>query len=394
MIKNKKLLLVGGGYADIPLIISAKKLGYYVITTGNRPDDLGHCYSDEYRNCDFSDCEAILALAKKLNISAICPCCNDFSALSAAYTADRLGLPGHDSYQTATIIHHKDKFREFAGVNNIPSPRAMGFSDLGEAINSIEALSFPSIIKPVDLTGGKGISVVNNKREALVAIKKAFAISKAKRIVSEEYICGSRHGFSSLIYKGKVSFYFCDNEHYYLNPYLVSAASTPSTISDTVKQKLCFETERIASLLSLKDGIFHVQFILKNNEPEIIEICRRPPGDLYIKLVEYATGIDYPNLILKGFTGMNCSEIMHSDSKRFITRHCIMSAKQGKLQNITFDKSVQKNIIHKFMWWKKGDIITDYLTAKFGIVFLEFQSMEEMLNKTKLLNELIKVQVE
>ena len=98
---KKKLLIAGGGYADIPLILSAKKLGYYVITSGNRPNELGHKYSDEYKKADFSDPDAIFNLSKDLKVSAICACCNDFSALSAAYAAEKLGLPGHDPYRVA-----------------------------------------------------------------------------------------------------------------------------------------------------------------------------------------------------------------------------------------------------------------------------------------------------
>ena len=66
LMKNakNKLLVVGGGYAEIPLVLSAKKLGYHVITSGNRPAELGHRYSDEYQCADFSDPEAILYLAK------------------------------------------------------------------------------------------------------------------------------------------------------------------------------------------------------------------------------------------------------------------------------------------------------------------------------------------
>jgi len=120
------LLIVGGGYADIPLILSAKKLGYHVITTGNRPNELGHLYSDEYHQADFSDIEAILTLSEQLKISAICACCNDFSALSSAYVAEKLGRPGHDSYETAKIIHHKDLYRQFALKHGISSPIAMG----------------------------------------------------------------------------------------------------------------------------------------------------------------------------------------------------------------------------------------------------------------------------
>lgn len=388
-----KFLLVGGGYADIPLILSAKNLGYSVITTGNRPKDLGHAYADEYYNVDFSDCEAVYKLAKSLNVSAICPCCNDFSALSAAYAAEKMGLPGHDSYETAQIIHHKDRFRMFVMANNIPSPQAVGFGNQQEALANMESFSLPVIVKPVDLTGGKGISVVNSIQEAYPAIKKAFRISKAKRIVVEEYVTGSRHGFSTFLYKGKVRFYFSDNEHYYLNPYMVSAASAPSIVDKSVEDNLCLQAEKIASLLSLQDGIFHIQYILKENQPIIVEICRRPPGDLYIKLVEYVTGVDYSHWIIQAFAGIDCKVLRHSSPKRFITRHCIMSATSGKVKDIIFDSSIEKNIIEKFMWWNKGDVITDVMTDKFGIVFLEFISMEEMMTKTKVLNELIKVHV-
>ncbi|WP_054692573.1 hypothetical protein [Syntrophomonas palmitatica] len=63
------------------------------------------------------------------------------------------------------------------------------------------------------------------------------------------------------------------------------------------------------------------------------------------------------------------------------------------MKDITFETSIKKNIIEKFIWGKKGDIIDDVMTAKFGIVFLEFASMEEMMTKTEVMNELIRVQV-
>ena len=39
---QKKLLLLGGSHAEIPLIQAAHELGWYVITTGNNRDGLGH----------------------------------------------------------------------------------------------------------------------------------------------------------------------------------------------------------------------------------------------------------------------------------------------------------------------------------------------------------------
>ena len=175
MISSKKNLLVaGGGYADIPLILSAKQLGYYVISSGNRSDELGHRYSDEYQPADFSDPEAILHLAKQLKVSAICACCNDFSALSTAYAAEQLGLPGHDPYSTSQIIHYKDLYRQFAMKHGIATPRAMGFVNKNDALVSLALFSFPVIIKPVDLTGGKGISTIREWMRRKRELKRPF----------------------------------------------------------------------------------------------------------------------------------------------------------------------------------------------------------------------------
>ena len=391
---KKRLLIAGGGYADIPLILSAKKLGYHVITSGNRPEELGHQYSDEYQGADFSDPKAILHLAKRLKISAICACCNDFSALSAAYAAEHLGLPGHDPYRVSQIIHHKDQYRQFALTHGITTPKAMGFTNKKDALSRINSFPFPVIVKPVDLTGGKGISTVNGIGEAKTAIEKAFAISRTKRIVVEEFVVGSRHGFSAFLVNGRIVFFFSDNEHYFLNPYLVSAASVPSIASPIAEQRLCAESEKIASLLSLKTGIFHIQYILRGEQPVIIEICRRAPGDLYIKLVEHATGVDYPAWIVKASAGLDCSGLVHVEPKGFFTRHCVMSATLGKIRDIIFDADIEKLIIDRFMWWKKGDPVSDVMTSKFGIVFLKFQSQEEMMKKTDHMQELIRVVME
>jgi len=394
--KNKKikLLIAGGGYADIPLILSAKKLGYHVITSGNRPDELGHRYSDEYQKADFSDPEIILSLAKHLKVSAICACCNDFSALSTAYAAEKLGLPGHDPFNVSQLIHHKDLYRQFAIENGISSPKAIGFDNKKDALDKIDSFKLPFIVKPVDLTGGKGVSTVNTKKEIETAINKAFETSKTKRIVVEEFVVGSRHGFSAFLVDGRIVFFFSDNEHYFLNPYLVSAASVPSIVSPIVEQKLCAESEKIASLLYLKTGIFHIQYILRGEEPIIIEICRRAPGDLYIKLVEHATGVDYPSWIVKSSAGMDCSDLTQVEPKGFFTRHCIMSATPGKVKDIIYDADIENNVIDQFLWWKKGDPVTDVMTSKFGIVFLQFRSQDEMMEKTERMQELIRVVTE
>jgi biotin carboxylase len=392
--KSARMLVAGGGYADIPLILAARKLGYYVITSGNRPDELGHRYSDEYRQADYSDPDAILELARSLGVAALCACCNDFSALSCAYAAEKLGLPGHDPFETAQLVHHKDRYREFALRNGIPAPRAVGVRSVEEGLAAIAAFDYPLIVKPVDMTGGKGISTIRDKGQARGAIDKAMGVSRAKRVVIEEYLEGSRHGFSAFLRDGRVAFHFSDNEHYYLNPYLVSAASAPGLVSDAVVSQLCQWSEQIAALLSLKTGIFHIQYILHNGRPIIIEICRRAPGDLYIRLVHIATGVDYAEWIVRASAGKECGELKHIEPKGFFTRHCVMPSHGGTVRDVVFDPTLERMIVEKFMWWERGDKVTDVLTTKLGIVLLRFDSEGEMLSVTERLPDLIRCEMD
>lgn len=404
---NKKILLLGGGHAEIPLIQAAHELGWYVITTGNAREGLGHPYADKNVFADFSDKDAMLELAKSEGVQAVCSGCNDFALLSTVYVCEKLGLPGHDSYATSLKIHHKDKYRALATRLGIPTPRALVVRSAADFETAIAQLTFPIIVKPVDLTGGKGIHRAANADEAREAYKDACSRTRQDHIVVEEFVQGSNHGFSAMLVKGKVAFAFSDNEQYYINKYMVSGANSPSTSSDKTLAMLREYSERIAQELHLVDGILHIQYIERaDGTPIIIEICRRPPGDLYIKFVKYATGVDYPKFIVQAETGEDISSIADVPTQGFWLRHCIMADCQageqtatgdickGIVRDVTFAPEIQGNIVEKFLWYKPGEVITDKLTYKAGIVFFKFDTLAEMQDKTARMTELAKFLIE
>ena len=405
---KKKMLLLGGSHAEIPLIQAAQALGWYVITTGNNRDGLGHPYADKTVFADFSDKDAMFKLAKSEDVQAVCSGCNDFALLSTVYVCEKLGLPGHDSYTTSLEIHHKDKYRALATRLGIPTPRAITVSVTGTGFAAdncanfdaaIANLTFPIIVKPVDLTGGKGIHRAANPEEAREAYKDACSRTRQDHILVEEFVQGTHHGFSAMLVKGKVAFAFSDNEQYFVNKYLVSGANSPSTSGSETLAKLRDYSERIARELHLVDGILHIQYIEKpDGTPVIIEICRRPPGDLYIKFVKYATGIDYPKFIVMAETGEDISGIADVPTQGYWLRHCIMAgpdiANGSTVRDVTFAPEIQGNIVEKFLWYKPGERIADRLTYKAGIVFFKFRSPEEMENKTARMTNLAHIVVE
>ena len=406
---SNKLLLLGGSHAEIPLIKAAQALGWFVITTGNNRDGLGHPYADKTVFADFSDKDTMLELARAENVQAVCSGCNDFALLSTVYVCEKLGLPGHDSYATSLEIHHKDKYRALATRLGIPTPRAMvvhneqefeaAISGANSAGIKSAGLAFPIIVKPVDLTGGKGIHRAANIEEARAAYTDAAGRTREDHVVVEEFVQGTNHGFSAMLVKGKVAFAFSDNEQYFVNKYMVSGANSPSTTSAAGLAKLRDYSERIARELHLVDGILHIQYIEKaDGTPVIIEICRRPPGDLYIKFVQYATGVDYPKFIIMAETGMDISAIPDVPTQGYWLRHCVMAGPDVKnrstVREVVFAPEIQENIVEKFLWYKPGETITDTLHYKAGIVFFKFGSLAEMQGKTARMTDLVKIAVE
>ena len=164
MSANKwKVLLLCGSHNDMGLIRALRKLGAYIIMTGNICNLPGQKYADKYIQADYSDKELILNIAKDYEIDAICQCCNDFGVYTASYVAEKLNLPGYDSYETTITLHNKNRFKIFTEKNNIISPKSKIFKKKKEALNYIKDIKYPVIIKPADASAGNGITKINNK---------------------------------------------------------------------------------------------------------------------------------------------------------------------------------------------------------------------------------------
>jgi biotin carboxylase len=391
--KKLKLLILNGSHSEIPLIQAGKKLGFHLITTGNEPSLTGHKFACEYHEADYSDKEKILQLAKQLDIDRICSCANDFGIITAAYVAEKMKLPGHDSLEVTELLHHKDSFKRFALENNLPTPYADCFDTREAALGAVNKFSLPVIIKPIDLSGGKGISTVSNITEYEAGIVKAFKSSREKRIVVEDFFSGTQHSFSTFVVNQKVVFYFSDNEYSFLNPYFVSYSAAPATNADLFAQTLIDAVETTAEKLRLADGVFHIQYLANETTAQIIDITRRCSGDLYPYPVNHSTGIDWAEWIVRAEAGLSCADFPKVSQSGFCGRFCVMSERSGKIKTVTIDDSIRKHIYDEIFWWKTGDEIHDFLTQKAGILFLRFDTMEEMLDITSQLTRLVRIEL-
>ena len=391
----RNVLITGGSHAEIPLIDALHALGYTVISTGLNRDGLGHKIADIYEPADYSDRTEMLRLAEKYAVSGVISGCNDFAYLSAAFVAEQLGLRGYDPLSVAARIHHKDSFRALQKECGIRCPEYAQCGSAEDLSDLKEAFALPVVAKPVDLTGGKGVKVCHTWEEVEKQYSEIEKVTRASRMILEEYIEGENHGTSMLLKDGKVVFSFFDNEEYFLNKYLVSGAYSPSDLTEAQKTDVIMQVEALSQRTALCDGLFHCQLIVRNDGlPYLIDPCRRAPGDLYVQLVSYAAGIDYPMAIVKGQLGLSMdAELAFARTNRCIARECMMAETNGRIRRIRMDPAYESHVIDQMQWLYPGDRIDNYLTEKAGIVFFEFPNAEELRGHMKTLYDHMKIEM-
>ena len=204
--RQKKLMLLGGLRYLLPVIEEAHKLGAYVITADYLPNNIAHKYSDEYCNVSIVDKDAVLEAAQRLQIDGILSFAVDPGVVTAAYVAEKMGLPFQCSYNTAKILQDKSLFRKFLTDNGFNCPHAKGYSCINDALNDIDFFEWPVIVKPVDSAGSKGVSKVENPEDLESAIEYALGASISKHFIIEDFLekDGYSVGLESFVLEGKL----------------------------------------------------------------------------------------------------------------------------------------------------------------------------------------------
>jgi biotin carboxylase len=362
----KKILILGGSHRDIPLIKASQELGYFVITLGNKDYYLGHNYSNKGYKINFNDLTAVKKIIKEDKIDYILPGCGEESYLNTVKLAEELGIGNFDTFETASLVHNKWKFKEFCLNNDISTPNGKFYIDDNELID----LDFPMVVKPTNLSGGRGVEIVKTKEELKNSLKEAKKVSN--EIFLEEFIEGKLIAYSIFLQNQEIIYGFTGEDRTFLNKYLITTAF-PCEIKAETLEKMKYDIEKLAKLLNLVDGMFHLQILIKDDIPYIIDVTRRIPGDLYPYLIEFCDGVEYSKAVVKAYTTGKINDEFKEKLKKqkFVIRHCIMPSRNGIYKKIVIDKFYKENIIDKYILVEEKYIIKDYLLTQIAIFFIE-----------------------
>ena len=258
----KKLLILGAMEMHVPLILRAKELGLYVITCDYIPENPGHKLADEAYYDSTTDLDAVLKLAERLKVDGIMTYNSDPAAPTAAYVAEKLGLPGNP-YEAVKIMSEKNLFRDFLYKNGLNVPKFGNFSDSEDVVKHLSEFSLPVIIKPVDSSGSKGVTVVYDNEKVKEAVESALSKSRCKKFIVEEYIepIGRQLHGDGFIENGKVTFLYLGDHHFdsSINNLVPYSTTYPTEHSKEVVDECRNQIQQFISKVGFKNGGFNVE---------------------------------------------------------------------------------------------------------------------------------------
>ena len=371
----------------MPVIESAHKLGYYIITCDYIPDNIAHKYSDKYINASIIDKEAILKIAKDEKIDGIMSFAVDPGVVTAAYVAEQLNLPHSGSYKSISILQNKHLFRKFLEDNGFNVPKSKGYSNYIDALNDKDYFTWPIIVKPVDSAGSKGVTRVDSIEELEKAVEFALNNSLSKQIIIEEFI--KKQGCSSdtdcFSVNGELKFVSFSAQRFdenAPNPYTPSAYSWPSTMTEFQEKELSNDIQRLLKLLNMKTSIYNVETrIGKNGKPYIMEVSPRGGGNRLAEMLRFATGVDMIENAVRASVGDEIIGIEQKPYNGHWAEIILHSEKEGKFVKLEIEKEIkEKNLFQEDLWVGVGDQINSFNGANdaIGTLVLKFETKEEL----------------
>lgn len=395
----KKVLMLGAAMQQIPAIQRAIDLGYYVITCDYLPENPGHKLAHESYDVSTTDLKGVLDLAQKLQIDGIVAYASDPAAPTAAYVAEKMGIPGQP-YQSVEILTQKDLFRRFLSDHGFNSPKACGYTTYKDALKEIDQFRFPVMVKPVDSSGSKGVVKIYNKDELKDAVEEALSYSRGKRFIVEEFIVKkgyqvSGDGFSV---DGKLVFTSYGNELYSGNgtrEYVALGEFWPSLLTPEQKSKVDNELQKLISALGMRTGAYNIEVILdENDDVYILELGPRNGGSYIPQLIQYATGVDLIEYTLKAAVGEDCSSLKMAESHGCFSNYMILSKKSGVFKKLWFDPEFEKNsLLGVYCTYNPGDVVTAYQNTShsLGTILFSAASLAEICEITNHIEKYYKV---
>lgn len=331
--EGKKLAIIGASYLQEPLVLKARELGIETHVFAWENGAVAKDKADFFYPISIIDKEEILIECQRIGIDGITSVASDVAVETVNYVAEVLGLIGNSN---DCSIKSRDKFEMRRALSSV-GLNVINYQIIDSLDDSIE-LDFPFMVKAVDRSGSRGVSLVNNLSEFEDAFAEAYEVSFSKKVLIEEYFEGLQFSLEAITENG-VHYLVAVTAEYFTGPpnFVEIGSFIPAPLSNKQIYLLKDTVFKALDAVGLREGASHTEIRLNDRgETQIIEIGARMGGDYRDLMVFHALGYDFLKNVIKNSLGMNIQKPIqiHNNKKVSLVRYCTRNADYRIIEEI------------------------------------------------------------
>jgi len=308
------LLLPSATYRAPDFLDAARALDVEVVVASEQRQTLAGAMGDRALHLELSDpgaaAEAIVALARRAPLDAVVAV-DDQGVLVAAEASARLGLPAN---APAAVAATRDKtlMRRALAEAGVPQPayRVVGPED--DVVAAASELGFPCVVKPVSLSGSRGVIRVDDPAAAGAAATRVRHIlddadeDAAGPLLVERFVAGDEVALEGLLRGGRLDVLTVFDKPdpldgpYFEETIYVTPSRKPAAALDTIAAR----TADAIVALDLREGPIHAELRVSGDEVFVLEVAARSIGGLCSRALRFGAGVRLEELILRHALGL------------------------------------------------------------------------------------------
>ena len=259
--------------------------------------------------------DRIVRLAARKPLDAVVAV-DDEGVLVAALAGERLGL-AHNPPDAAARSRDKAAMRRALEDAGVPQPEFRMAGPDAEVAGLAAEVGLPCVVKPVSLSGSRGVIRADDHEAAVVAAKRVRTIladagdDPEAPLLVERYIPGDEVAVEGLLRGGTFEpLAVFDKPDPLEGPYFEETIYvTPSRLPPQTLDAIVRMTAETAGALELVEGPIHAELRIDGRRAWVLELAARSIGGLCSRSLRFGVGVTLEEVILRHALGVPIDDL-------------------------------------------------------------------------------------
>ncbi|SEN75539.1 ATP-grasp domain-containing protein [Nonomuraea pusilla] len=357
------LAVLGGADGAISTCQAASRLGVRTICVDLRADAPAVAHADEFLNVSTRDLPRLVrALAARGDLAGVVSPASDVNLPSQLAVARRLGLPCGLSDGAVRASTDKGHFRAVCDRLGLPGPRYV-HGEPAHVLRAAPALTFPLMVKPVDSSGSRGVSLCPEPGDLPGAVELAREWSLSGMIVAEEYLEGGHYTAEAFVVGGAVALIGVSERELTPPPLFITVQHVmpgPPGLTEAVRGLL----DRVCAEVGLREGPLNADLLVRpGGEIVLVEMGARLGGNGLAELLGLVHGVDVVEEYVRAAVGL--PPRLTPSSSRHAAVRVLGAGREGKLVRVEGEDAVRAlpGVVDLVLAASPGDHVERYTRA-------------------------------